>query len=175
MECLSFSIRPLLFILFLTLFLLFVHSHSLSRRPNTLPVFRQVHLQNLIIPLKPQHLYRRQNVLTINSFTLLVLTLLTRLTCNERNKLRDTLLYSLLRILSYFRILGQCLLHNTTNVSYRQKTRIVRRISNSPQNYLSPGFYPSYISQQIGLLIKSNINRAQIILPINLYTIMSRS
>ena len=147
MKRLSLSLRTVIFIILLTLLLL--HTLWLATHLHTLPVLRQVHLQNISIALEAQNLNGGKDVLSINGFSFLILALLACFTCYERNELRDTLLYRLFGILGNFGIVRQCFLHDSPDIGNGEEARVVGSVPRCCYNYLSPCLSPSYISNNV--------------------------
>jgi hypothetical protein len=68
---------------------------------------------------------RREDVLTIDSFSFLVFAFFACLARNERNKLRDAFLNGLLGILGDFGIIRQGFFHDSTNIRNGKKSGVI--------------------------------------------------
>ena len=125
----SLFLWSVVFFIFLTLLLLLLCTHTLSCCSHTLSVFGKIHLENFIVSFKSKYLNGRQDVLPIDGLPFLIFTFFASLTGDERYKLRYTLLNSLLRVLSYFSIVGQGLLHDSADVGDGKEPGVVGGIS----------------------------------------------
>lgn len=133
----SFILWSVIFFILFTLLFFFFNPYCFSICPDTLPILSEIHFQDLIVSFKAQDLNWWEDVLSINSFSLLVFTFFTGLARNERNELRYTLLHSLLRVFCDFSIIWKSLLHDSANVRNGQKSRVVSWVSKYSAKYLS--------------------------------------
>jgi len=94
-----------------------------------LAIFLQVHFQRLDIIVKAERSHGKQNIFTIDSFTLLHVTSVTRFRCDKGDKLRHALLNTLTRILGNLPSLWNGSLHDLGNVCYRQEAILLAKRS----------------------------------------------